>query len=255
MDWIEVTAGSKPSATRPFTNHSDASTIICAKEVIEKRGLDAYLFLRYLVVLLKIFVPLAVVILPVLVPLNFIAGRGAQSGVSGLDQLFWINVSPAHTNRYWAHLVMAIVVVVWVCRIARIELLCYMRLRHQWLLSPHRLSRTSTSIILVTDISKSLLTVHQLHVLYDIFPHGVRCVSLIRDHSQLRQCIRKRDAMALVFEKAETQLIQRAYLAHSRKTAKALSSDKTSTLELIAGSLWKQYLDAIDREKIRLPMK
>ena len=129
-DWIEVIVGSKPSAARPSPNHLDVGKVISGREIIEKRGLDAYLFLRYLITLLKIFVPLAVVILPVIVPLNLTAGRGAQSGVSGLDQLSWTNVSPAYTNRYWAHLVIVILVVVWVCRIARIELLCYTRLRY-----------------------------------------------------------------------------------------------------------------------------
>ena len=95
---------------------------------------------------------------------------------------------------------------------------------------------------------------HQLHTLYDIFPHGVRCVSLARDHSKLRQCVQKRDEMALVLEKVETQLIQKAYLSHSRKTAKALSSETIGTLEPITGSVWKQYLGTIDREKIRLPI-
>ncbi|KAL9063473.1 MAG: hypothetical protein Q9161_009455, partial [Pseudevernia consocians] len=226
---------------------------ISGKEIIARRGLDAYLFLRYLMMLLKIFIPLATVIVPVLIPVNLTGGRGAQGGVSGLDQLSWTNVSPTHTDRYWVHLVLAILVVVWVCRIARTELLCYTRLRHRWLISSDRLGRTSTTTILVTDIPRSLLDVHQLHTLYSIYPHGVRRVSLNRDHSKLRQCIRKRDQIALLLEHAETKLIQKAYLSRARRVAKRLTSEAPDTLGRIAGSFWKQYLNAEDREKVRLP--
>lgn len=132
---MEVTSDSNPNAAKgDFPDPSCLDTVkvkVSGKEIIARRGLDAYLFLRYLTTLLKIFVPLAVVILPVLIPVNLTRGREAQGGVSDLDQLSWTNVPPTHTSRYWVHLVLAVVVVVWVCRIARIELLCYTRLRHK----------------------------------------------------------------------------------------------------------------------------
>src|SRR5438045_3150606 len=45
-------------------------------EFIQKCVLDAYFFLRYLRMLLKIFIPAACIILPILLPLNAIGGRG-----------------------------------------------------------------------------------------------------------------------------------------------------------------------------------
>src|ERR1700761_4463173 len=47
-------------------------------DFVQKCGLDAYFFLRYLRTLLRIFVPAALVILPILIPLNLVDGRGAQ---------------------------------------------------------------------------------------------------------------------------------------------------------------------------------
>ncbi len=41
------------------------------REIIKKCGLDAYFFLRYLQTLLVIFIPIAVVVIPVLVPINY----------------------------------------------------------------------------------------------------------------------------------------------------------------------------------------
>ena len=232
----------------PHINHIDTVKVnISGKEIIARRGLDAYLFLRYLHTLLKIFIPLALAIPPVLIPVNLTGGRGTNGGVSGLDKLSWINVSPAHTKRYWIHLFLAILVVVWVCRVAHVELLCYTRLRHQWLMSPDRLGLTSTTTVLVNDIPKSLLTVRQLHALYSVYPHGVRCITLNRDYSKLHQCIQRRDSLALVLENAETKLIRKAYLSYSRRSAKERENTNC------AGVSWQQFLESNDREKLRLP--
>ena len=71
------------------------------REIIKKCGLDAYFFLRYLQTLLVIFIPIAVVVIPILLPLNFVGGLGRsiingttdkdkESSVPiGLDTLSW----------------------------------------------------------------------------------------------------------------------------------------------------------------------
>ena len=53
-------------------------------EFIKKCGLDAYFFLRYLRMLLKIFIPLSIVILPILIPINKVGGRDT-SPIDPLD--------------------------------------------------------------------------------------------------------------------------------------------------------------------------
>ena len=92
------------------------------RELIKKCGLDAYFFLRYLKTLLIIFVPIVCVVLPILIPINYIGGKGqkidvnedknngAQKGsdVVGLDTLAWGNIKPENSSRYGAHLLMAI---------------------------------------------------------------------------------------------------------------------------------------------------
>ncbi len=68
-----------------------------------------------------------------------------SDGISGLDQFSWTNVLSKYTNRYWAHLALAVVVVLLVCCISRLELLTYTLLRHRWLASYGRLVGTSTT--------------------------------------------------------------------------------------------------------------
>lgn len=246
-----LTICSKPKNVREKgTEHS--GVYASSSDIIAQCGLDAYLFLRYLKTLLKIYVPLAVLILPTLIPLNLVGGRGRAAGVTGLDQFSWTNVSPKHTNRYWAHLVLAVVVVLWVCRISRLELLAYTRLRHGWLTSCDRLdgASTTTTSILVTDIPVSMLTEAQLKAFYEIYPYGVRSISIHRDCAKLTRDIHKRDACAIALEASETKLIQRAQLAHLRRPrdASPLKIEQTS-----GGPLWRRYLNDDERKRIRVP--
>ncbi|RKK18924.1 hypothetical protein BFJ66_g1055 [Fusarium oxysporum f. sp. cepae] len=46
------------------------------REVIEKCGLDAYFFLRYLKTLLIIFLPIGAIVMPILILLNYVGGLG-----------------------------------------------------------------------------------------------------------------------------------------------------------------------------------
>ncbi|KKZ68051.1 hypothetical protein EMCG_06262 [[Emmonsia] crescens] len=201
-------------------------------EFIQKCGLDAYFFLRYLRMLLKIFVPLSFIILPVLIPLNKIGGKDTRAvsnmdstryNVSGLDQLAWGNIAPEHTNRYWAHLVLAIIVVVYVCAIFFDELRGYIRLRQTYLTSPQHRMRASATTVLVTAIPPKWLSVEALDCLFDVFPGGVRNIWINRNMDELSEKVKLRNSLALNLESAETELIKkckRAQLKQAKVQAK-----------------------------------
>ena len=95
-------------------------------DFIQRCGLDAYFFLRFLRMLLKIFVPLALIILPILLPLNAVGGKNDDfavgpynnahwQNVTGLNQVGWTNIRPEQNHRYWAHLILAEIVVIYCC--------------------------------------------------------------------------------------------------------------------------------------------
>ncbi|KAI9673862.1 MAG: hypothetical protein M1817_002068 [Caeruleum heppii] len=195
-------------------------------DFINKCGLDAYFFLRYLRTLLKIFLPLALLILPVLVPLNSVGGRGSafavgaydgQTNVTGLDQLSWGNVRPEQTSRYWAHLVLAITVVVYSCYTFYDELRGYIRLRQAYLTSPQHRLRASATTVLVQAIPRKWLTVEALDGLYDVFPGGVRNIWINRDFDELSDKVKRRNKYARSLEAAETDLVKKAKKAHSKR--------------------------------------
>lgn len=198
--------------------------------------------------LLKIFVPLGFLILPILLPLNSVGGKGKtymngtdtgpRWNVSGLDQLAWGNVKPEHTSRYWAHLVMALIVIFYVCAVFFDELRGYIRLRQAYMTSPQHRLRASATTVLVTAIPPSWLNVDSLVTLFDTFPGGVRNIWINRNFDDLNEKVKERNDLALKLEAAETELIARCKKA-ALKRAKA--EDKKSG---------KGKLSAEDREKM-----
>jgi calcium permeable stress-gated cation channel len=129
--------------------------------------------------LLKCFCLLAVVVLPILLPLNSRGGRGSPE-VRGLDQLGWTNVAHQQTRRYWAHLLVAVAVVVLFCYMFYRELRAYIRLRQAYLTSPQHRLRASATTVLVSSIPEKWLTVQALLDLYDVFPGGIRNIWINR---------------------------------------------------------------------------
>ncbi|QSZ36457.1 hypothetical protein DSL72_006336 [Monilinia vaccinii-corymbosi] len=203
------------------------------REVINKCGLDAYFFLRYLQTLLVIFIPMAVVIIPILVPINYIGGRGpawalqfagdknltevsSNPNVTGLDQLAWTNVQPTKTHRYWAHLVLALLAITWVCGVFFVELRVYIKVRQDYLTSAEHRLRASATTVLVSAIPNKWLTKEALAGLYDVFPGGIRNIWINRNYDELLTKIHLRDEIHLMLEGAETQLIRAAKRAQKK---------------------------------------
>lgn len=215
------------------------------REIIKKCGLDAYFFLRYLQTLLVIFIPMALVIIPILVPVNYVGGisrnfssnsteedgtnstdpQGVdfsdpsepKSNITGLDTLAWGNVRKDQTNRYWAHLVLAVLVIIWVCGVFFTELRVYIKIRQDWLTTAEHRLRASATTVLVSGIPDKWLTEDALRGLFDVFPGGLRNVYLTRDLTHLLDKIAKRDLIHQQLEDAMTELIILAKKAQLKK--------------------------------------
>ena len=216
-------------------------------EFIQKCGLDAYFFLRYLRTLLKVFIPCTLVLLPVLLPLNAVGGRGPHfasgkylyekspwNDVAGLDVLAWGNVRPNANNRYWVHLILAIGVIAYTCWVFFNELRGYIRLRQAYLTSPQHRLRASATTVLITAIPSKWCTHEALDGLYDVFPGGIRNIWINRNFDELSDKIKERDKLAKTLESAETSLIKKvkkAALEKGEKEAKK-TGKRRSKLQL-----------------------
>ncbi|KAJ0169023.1 Uncharacterized protein CTA2_47 [Colletotrichum tanaceti] len=213
------------------------------RDIIKKCGLDAYFFLRYLRTLLTIFIPIAVIVIPILIPLNYSDGVGhdliddaknettngtssdpvrlmTRAGQSasgdndneptGLDTLAWGNISKTHTGRFWAHLILALLVIIWVCTVFFFELRVYIKVRQDYLTSAEHRLRASATTILVNSIPSKWLTEEALLGLFDVFPGQIRNIWLNRDLTTLLEKIQLRESIHLRLEAAETELVKAA---------------------------------------------
>ena len=189
---------------------------------------------------------MALVILPVLIPLNFVHGRGPHfatgrftsntyTNVTGLDRLAWGDIPPDKNNRYWAHLVLAVGVVIYTCFIFFDELRGYVRLRQAYLTSPQHRLRASATTVLVTAIPAKWCTFEALNGLYDVFPGGIRNIWINRNFDELNDKVKRRNKLARSLESAETSLIKHAkksYLKKLRAEAKKAGGKKSKVAVL-----------------------
>jgi hypothetical protein len=205
----------KPPHNNPFRWLFTVFKIKEDPEVLEKAGMDAYFFLRFLSMCLKIFTPMAIIIMPILIPLNVKQGKGTNTisgvtyNITGLDTLAWSNVSPANTSRYWAHLILAVGVVGWVCFMSHQELSHYITKRKQFISSlGHRLKASSTTV-LIQDIPENICNEEALEELYGDFPGGIRRIWINRDYTILVNKDKLRKHYEDLLENTETDLLRK----------------------------------------------
>ncbi|PTB70712.1 DUF221-domain-containing protein, partial [Trichoderma citrinoviride] len=231
------------------------------REVINKCGLDAYFFLRYLKTLLIIFIPICAIVMPILIPINYVGGRGknidfrnstdadSSSNSSnstdssdpafvptGLDTLAWGNVKATETSRYAAHLLMALLVIIWVCSVFFFEMRAYIKVRQDYLTSAEHRLRASATTVLVNSIPSKWLSEDALSGLFDVFPGGIRNIWINRDLTSLLDKVNLRTEIHAQLEAAETELIRAAKKvqlkrrnAEEKKQRKGLSKKEKAT--------------------------
>lgn len=203
-------------------------------ELKRKCGLDGYFFIRFLRAILLIFVPLMIIVVTVLLPINYNKGKGnnfhnttdggrSQWNVAGLDTLSWQNVDPARTSRYWAHLVCAILVISWALFRMYREKVHFIDVRQRFLTSPEHRLKASARTILVTNIPSEYRSKEALEALYDVFVDNDDRSRLVvwvnRDYKSLRKLVARRRSLRHALEKEELR-IMRLCNKKFRKTGK-----------------------------------
>lgn len=195
---------------------------IKADELKLKCGLDGYFSIRFLRAMIIIFVPLMALIVTILLPINYNDGKAKHDwmvdgqmqnyNVTGLDTLSWQNVAPTHTNRYWAHLVCALLAITWTLyRIYR-EKLHYVKVRQDYLTTPEHRLKASARTILVTNIPSEYRNEEALKALFDVFvdndDRNRLHVWVNRDYRSLRALVSKRAKCCHALEKEELRLLR-----------------------------------------------
>ncbi|KAL8795394.1 MAG: hypothetical protein Q9195_002135 [Heterodermia aff. obscurata] len=204
-------------------------------ELMLKCGLDGYFFIRLLRALIIIFVPLMVIVVTILLPINYHGGKGNRfhsitdgSGVhwnvTGLDTLSWQNVDPAKTDRYWAHLFCALTVISWTLFRMYREKVNFIAVRQRFLTSPEHRLKASARTVLITNIPSEYRSKEALEALYDVFvdndDRSKLTVWVNRDYKVLRDLVANRRSRRHALEKEELR-IQRLVNTKYRKKGEA----------------------------------
>ncbi|KAF2203231.1 DUF221-domain-containing protein [Delitschia confertaspora ATCC 74209] len=217
---------------------------ISDRDLIRIAGVDGYLFLQYLQLLLKIFIPLALLLWPTLLPINRV---GDAPNVSGLDSFAWPNAAiPRKAGRLWAHCIMAICVILWSCYNFYLAMRKFVRLRQTILTMPEHRIRASATTILVQTIPRKWLSVAALEALYDVFPGGIRAIWINRDYDALQEKVKKRLKIARALESAETNLVIKCTKMHKKmqeKEAKAAGVKRTKAQKKEDEASENQHID------------
>ncbi|KUJ15135.1 DUF221-domain-containing protein [Mollisia scopiformis] len=229
----------KPPHNNPFKWLFTVFQIKEDPEVLGKAGMDAYFFLRFLSMCLKIFTPMAIIIVPILIPLNVKQGKatntiaGVTYNITGLDTLAWSNVSPANSDRYWAHLILSIGVVAWVCFMFHQELIHYITKRVEYISSPGHLLKASSTTVLIQDIPENLCNEAALEELYGDFPGGIRRIWINRDFTTIVNKDKLRKYYENLLENAETDLLRKV-AKRSRKAKSHQAGNSVQASEQVA---------------------
>ncbi|KAL1745478.1 hypothetical protein HDZ31DRAFT_81894 [Schizophyllum fasciatum] len=185
------------------------------RNIIPASGLDAYLFVRFLRMLTRIFAPIWVLSWLILLPLDAVGGAG-----DGLERFTFGNVSRTNTARYWAHLILAWVFTVHILRVLTSEMGYFVRRRQQFLVSKSHAQTAQAATILVTGVPAAYLTEDALWKLFRDMPGGVRKMWVCRDLGALPDAYDEQVSLCAKLESAETTLVRDRVKARLKAQAK-----------------------------------
>ncbi|KAF9938543.1 hypothetical protein BGZ67_010692 [Mortierella alpina] len=186
------------------------------QDVIERCGLDAYMFLDFLAKSFFLFMGFTFLAIPILVPLNSIN----QLTLTGLNQFTIANI--ANQKRLWAHLILTVLFCGATVVLAILSVRRYITRRQRYLMSDHHSLSLQATTILVCGIPKGEDNLQTLQSIFSAFPGGIRRIWLAYSADALLKDVDKRLALTNKLETAECALI-RAKLKHQLKNGRRAS--------------------------------
>ncbi|KAG0257290.1 hypothetical protein BG011_004034 [Mortierella polycephala] len=175
--------------------------------IIAKIGLDHYLFIRFLTMLLVLSVAIAILVLSVLVPLYTVnqPGEALEGGLLSVVRVETLQIgNVTDSSRLWASVIITAVISALILLWAWSELMLFLKLRQDFLFrSAHRYS---SRVVLLQDIPSDIRNVAALKQLFATAPGGgVEHVYLVRDTVALENAVKRRQEVLDKLEVMETR--------------------------------------------------
>ncbi|KAI9745605.1 MAG: hypothetical protein M1818_001139 [Claussenomyces sp. TS43310] len=196
---------------------------------LQHQSLDAYLFLRFLRILVVVMFIGCCITWPVLFPVNA-TGHSRTPDSGQLNILSWTRLdTKVHSDK---NRVYAPVFVSWlffgfvmytICR----ESIFYINLRQAFLLSPVYANRISSRTVLFISVPAPYLDEGKLR---KVFGTAVKNIWISGDTSDLDDLVEKRDKIAFKLEKAEVKLSQLANAARLKVLKEGDSHDEAAPI-------------------------
>ncbi|KAG8739154.1 hypothetical protein FRC12_016411, partial [Ceratobasidium sp. 428] len=192
------------------------------EDIIRKNGLDAYLFIRFLRLMIWIFGLFTLISWPILLPLDA-ANMPGDSFKDGLAKLSWGNVISSEHNRYVAHVVLVYIMTFLVFWLIRRELLISVHARHQFLIARYHSHLAQAKTVLITSMPDELCSEEELRKFCAFVPGGIEKVWIYRDQPELPKLFDDRLEACQKLEKAEVKYMRsivKAWRAHTKEEKK-----------------------------------
>ncbi|KAF9325965.1 hypothetical protein BG006_010570 [Podila minutissima] len=193
------------------------------QEVIERCGLDAYMFLDFLNKSFYLFFAFALLAIPILIPLN----AYHQLSLAGLNQFSIANV--ADTPRLWGHLVLTVLFCVATLTLCMWSVRTYISRRQRYLMSEHHAQSLQATTVLVCGIQPGEANIQSLNRIFGVLPGGVRRIWLAYEAKQLQKDCTKRIALINKLEVAECALIRSKLKLHAQTGRRSSQASAAST--------------------------
>jgi len=189
--------------------------------IIRTNGFDAYTFVRFILLLVKIFVPYFFLTWVLLMPL---AAVKPSAGQSGLSMFTFGNVGKTVQSRYGGYIVALWVLTLWTLWCIYTEVLHYIAARHSFISSPQHSSLVRSRTVLCSQLKEDLMSDKAIREL--CAPAVVENVFLVRNVKDIDDVFDEREKSCTKLEKAEGKLMKLATKNIKKGKAAAPSADK-----------------------------
>ncbi|KAG8707764.1 hypothetical protein FRC08_000309 [Ceratobasidium sp. 394] len=146
------------------------------KDIQQHNGMDAYFFVRYLRMMVWIFLPIWLISWAVLLPVD----SAGLNNKDGLDQFTFGNIPQDRQVRYAAHLLLAWLLAAWVMFNIKKEMRKFVSTRQRHLVDPIHSRSAQANTVLITGVPRKFLDEAALAQLFQHVPGGVKKVWLNR---------------------------------------------------------------------------
>lgn len=167
--------------------------------LVQYCGVDAYFFLRYLLIFTSISFMGCIILFPILLPVNATNGHNLK----GFELLSFSNVS--NKWRFFAHVFLSWIYFGFILFIIYKELIFYTTFRHSLQTTPFYNNLLSSRTILLTDIADEFNNETELK---NQFPNLVK-TWYAKDYKELEELVKERTKLAAKYEGALNKVISK----------------------------------------------